>query len=186
MATTTTTRATKATAPRKAAAPVEPAKGREARRTAAKKAVATKPVVQAKPVPTSEQIAAMDRIERLAAAKPERAALAAWKSAGRKGPRPVTPIFDWMEDPANNGVTAPKSSKARTGASKGHRNGEKVTRTSEQEARLVAILTKAHRDGDKWHQAAKTLTAEAIPTSRGGGWYYSTVAGIASRMTFKK
>lgn len=113
-------------------------------------------------------IAAMDKVERLNAAKPESVALREWKKGGSKGPRPSTPILDWMNNPTVQ--KAHKATKIAGGAN---------ARTEEQQARLVEIIGEARTAGDKWHQAAKKLTAEGIPTSRGGGWYYSTVQLLA-------
>lgn len=49
----------------------------------------------------------MTRVERLNAAKPETAALKAWKTAGEEGDRPATPVLDWMTNPQNNIKASP-------------------------------------------------------------------------------
>lgn len=108
-------------------------------------------------------------------AKPERDALREWVASGSKGKRPSTIVLDWMSLQNLNCKPAKAERAPRV-------KGEAATRTPEQQARFVEILTEARDAGGKWHQAAKKLTEESIPTSRGGGWYYSTVQGLAKSL----
>lgn len=106
----------------------------------------------------------------------EREAIREWVQAGRKGKRPETPVLDVLL--ADEKVTIKVGRAPRTPRTP----GVAQSRTPEQQARFVAIITEARDAGGKWHQAAKQLTAEGIPTSKGGGWYYSTVQGLAKSM----
>lgn len=55
------------------------------------------------------------RVENLAVAKIENAALRSWKEAGAKGERPATPTIDWMSSTPAAERKAPKVASTRTG-----------------------------------------------------------------------
>lgn len=68
---------------------------------------------------TADEIAAMDTVERLTAAKVETLALRAWKADGAdEAVRPATPIIDWMANPGNTGAAARKARKTTGGTTR--------------------------------------------------------------------
>lgn len=119
---------------------------------------------------TGDAIAAMDRLERLAAAKTEMEAL---REFGGRGPgAPATPVLDWMTDPNSKPATARKAPGATTA----------FTYTDEQKVRLASLITDGRNLGYSWAKIATAIEAEAIPTSRGGKWYDTTVSDYAKKV----
>lgn len=92
----------------------------------------------------------MDRLERLAAAKHENAALKAWKAAGSKGAKPATPTIDWMSSvPAAERKTSKSSSTGSKGAPQKMSDAEVrawvlAQRKAEQSSTLATFRAAGH------------------------------------------
>jgi hypothetical protein len=115
--------------------------------------------------------AAMDRTERIVAAKAEVEAVRAWKAeACGDTEGPATPVLDWMADPANTVRKAPRSAKAVT------------AHTDEQLATIRHHISYGREQGLSWGKIAKLIEAEGIPTARGGQWYDTTASDLAKRL----
>lgn len=121
--------------------------------------------------PTADEIAAMGQVERIAACKPERAALAAWKAAGRQGDRPLTPIMSWMENPTVARKARAKSARA------------EFVRDPDKQTELTNIILRERPLGTSWNKIAKLLEAAEIPSSaRGCQWFNKTAYSAAQRL----
>lgn len=130
----------------------------------------TAPVVETV-VLSPDEIAAMSKEARLSACKPERAALAAWKAAGRQGDRPITPIMSWMENP-----TVARPSRTRSARAE-------FVRTPEMHQKLTDIVLSERPKGTSWNKIAKLLEAAEVPSSaRGTQWFNKTAFSAAQRL----
>lgn len=120
---------------------------------------------------TPNLIGAMDPVERLKLAKAERDALVAWRSTKQDGPKPGTPILDWMLDATN------ATPKAKAAASKAA-----PARTPEQDAALYDLIKVGRENGDSWAKIATAINEAGIPSNRGGDWWDTTVSDYAKRV----
>lgn len=129
----------------------------EAARAAAHEAndgVEFQPTVEVEP-PTDP--AAMDRTQRILAAKAEVDAVRAWKAAGCEGDSPATPVLDWMADPANGTkVHAARSTgKRRSGA------------LAADEAAVIAKLAELRAESMSWKRIGEAFADLPFRTTRG-------------------
>lgn len=169
---TSTTKSTTKVVPRpeqKAATKKAPAKAPATKKAPAKpKATKTEA-----PKPEVVDYSKMTKVELLAAAKAERAATKAAQAAGSE--LPATPALDYMKS------MTPEARKA--GKPKGERKPRQSALTPEAAARAEAIIREEAANGNRWHQAAKRLNDEKVPTAKGGAkWYYSTITVHAKRL----
>lgn len=115
--------------------------------------------------------ATMTKVERLGIAKAEVTAIREWVAGGKVGECPTSPCLDWMTDPAND--KARKTFPTKTATS---------NRTPEQEAKMIEIITARRAAGESWYKVAEAISAEGIPTRRGGKWYDTTAHDEAKRL----
>lgn len=118
-----------------------------------------------------DDIAAMDRVKRVLAAKVEAEALSDWRRFGGTD-RPSTPILDWMADP----TTKPQR------RSNGNGNGHASPRTPEQDAEFDRIVGELYPQGAKFSAISRALTEAEIPRSRSGrtDWTSGWVKAVAA------
>lgn len=128
--------------------------------------------------PSDEQIAAMDRTDRLVAAKAEVAVFQEWLANGAEGTPPATPVRDWMAGTPRAARPARKP------------NGERKTHeyTPEQLVAIKAIIQQGRTTStpderpQSWAKIAERIEAEGIPTARGGKWYDTTASDLARKL----
>lgn len=112
----------------------------------------------------------MGRVERLQAAKAERAAVKAWEAAGSEGDRPATPVLDLMADGKVTGKAAAKAKKSGSGAKGG---ASRLPIAEEDRPAVLAKVTEFRRAGLSWAKIAdeftrlpyRTPAGEPIPVS---------------------
>lgn len=119
---------------------------------------------------TVDEIAQMTPNERIAAATPEKEALMAWRQGGQQGPRPDTPVLDWMNVTPREQRRTSKPAAETT-----------PVRSEEQEAQLKEIITTARAEGLSWMKVAEKLNEANVPTPRGGPWWDTTASDYAKR-----
>lgn len=153
---------------------------RAGRAKAAAAKLAAPPAVE--PVETSPDtaaIAAMPRLDRLAAAKAENAAIKAWRAAGEPEPRPATPVLDWMNATP---VAARTTSKA-----KGERTSSRYT--AEITETLKARIATDRAAGLGFPAIAAALNAEKFSTADWTGpklYAFATRQGIGAKLSTLK
>lgn len=75
--------------------------------------------------------------------------------------------------------------RTREGMEQRRREGVHVGRPPELKPELVGRIVRAHEDGRNMSQIARDLTADGVPTARGGEWRASTVQAVLRSTTAK-